>query len=450
MRRRVRCVPTGVRWRIEGEYNSMTKTSRLLTTRRSALGMAAAVLGTSVLARPANLPARAHPRIGALKSMTSGAQPIAAAERIARINKLQGLMQQQKVAALLVESGSTLDYFTGVRWHLSERVTAAVIPASGPTIIVTPFFEQPSIHEMLQVPAEIRTWEEDENPFELIAGALNDHGAAPGPLAVDANLRFYVLDGVTKQLTAHRQVVPGYEFVRACRMFKSPAELALMQLANDVTLAALRHVHANLQLGMHTADVSELMDRTTAALGGGAEEFSLALLNEASAFPHGSKVVQTIREDSVVLMDCGCTVQGYQSDISRTWVFGQASPRQKEVWDTVKRGQEIALETARIGVPTGNIDKAVRAFYEQKGWGKNYALPGLSHRTGHGIGLDGHEAPYLVRNDPTPLQANMCFSDEPGIYIPGEFGIRLEDCWYMTEQGPKLFTPLAKSIDDPV
>ena len=450
MRRRARCVPMGARWPIEGKQNSMSTIPGPVITRRSALGMAAAVLGTSAVASAATPPPRAHPRFDLLTSLTTGAQPITAAERNARINKLQGLLQQHKVAALLVESGSTLDYFTGVRWHLSERVTAAVIPASGPAIIVTPFFEQPSIHEMLQVPAEIRTWQEDQNPFALIAAALSDRGAAPGPLGVDANLRFYVLDGVTRELTQHRQVVPGYELVRACRMFKSPAELALMQLANNVTLAALRHVHANLQLGMHTADVSELMDRTTAALGGSAEGFSLALLNEASAFPHGSKVVQTIREGSVVLMDCGCTVHGYQSDISRTWVFGQATPRQKEVWDTVKRGQELALETARIGVPTGNIDKAVRAFYEEKGWGKNYALPGLSHRTGHGIGLDGHEAPYLVRNDPTPLQANMCFSDEPGIYIPGEFGIRLEDCWYMTEQGPKLFTPLAKSIEDPI
>jgi Xaa-Pro dipeptidase len=420
-----------------------------MTTRRFVIGMGAAALAATAAATAVTVTPRARPRLGELKSMTLGAQPISAAERIARLNKLQGLMQQQKIAALLVESGSTLDYFTGVRWHLSERVTAAVIPASGQTVIVTPFFEQPSIHEMVQVPAEIRTWHEDENPFALIAGVLNSQGAAPGPLAVEANLRFYVLDAVTKELTQHRQMVPGYELVRACRMFKSPAELALMQLANDVTLTALRHVHANLQLGMQTADVSDLMERTTAALGGGTE-FSLALLNEASAFPHGSKVVQTIRQGSVILMDCGCTVHGYQSDISRTWVFGEASPRQKEVWNTVKRGQEIALETARLGVPTGNIDKAVRAFYEQKGWGKNYALPGLSHRTGHGIGLDGHEAPYLVRNDSTPLQANMCFSDEPGIYIPGEFGIRLEDCWYMTGQGPKLFTPLAKSIDDPI
>jgi Xaa-Pro dipeptidase len=232
-------------------------------------------------------------------------------------------------------------------------------------------------------------------------------------------------------------------------MVKSPAELALMQLANDVTLAAIRHVHGNIQLGMQTPDVSRLIAEATVALGGG-YDFSLSLLNEASAFPHGSKLVQTVREGSVILVDCGCTVHGYQSDISRTWVFGEPTPRQREVWKMVRRGQEIALETAKIGSPVGNIDRAVRAFYEANGWSKSYALPGLSHRTGHGIGMDGHENPYLVRSDPTPLAAGMCFSDEPGLYIPGEFGIRLEDCWHMTGQGPKLFTPLATSIDQPV
>jgi Xaa-Pro dipeptidase len=415
-------------------------------SRRAA--MAAIAAATAVAATSARAAVGAR-QVTGLTPMTSGAKPISPAERNARVTKLQGLMQQKKIAALLVDTGSTLDYFTGVQWHLSERVTAAVIPAFGKTVIVTPFFEQPTIHEMLQIPAEIRTWQEDENPFELIAGALNDRGAPTGPLAVEGTTRYYVLDAVTKALKRQREVVPGHELVRACRMFKSPAELALLQIANDVTLTALRYVHAHLELGMRTADVSDLMDQATVALGA-ESEFSMALLNEASAFPHGSKVVQTIRNGSVVLMDCGCVVHGYQSDISRTWVFGEPTARQREVWNTVKRGQEIALETAKAGVPTGNIDKAVRAFYESKGWGNNYSLPGLSHRTGHGIGLDGHEDPYLVRSDTTPLQAGMCFSDEPGIYIPGEFGIRLEDCWHMTEQGPKLFTALAKSIDDPV
>jgi Xaa-Pro dipeptidase len=192
-----------------------------------------------------------------------------------------------------------------------------------------------------------------------------------------------------------------------------------------------------------------LMDHATISLGG-SPEFSLVLLNEASAYPHGSVKPQKIREGSVILMDCGCAVHGYESDISRTWVFGQANARQRKVWDTVKRGQELALETAKINFPVGSIDDAVRKYYESQGWGPGYRLPGLSHRTGHGIGLDGHEPPYLVHGDATPLQAGMCFSDEPGIYIPGEFGIRLEDCWYMTASGPKLFTPLAKSLEQPI
>jgi Xaa-Pro dipeptidase len=392
----------------------------------------------------------ANPRATGLTSITKQAQPITVQERNARIDKLQDSMQQKKIGAILIESGTSLEYFTGVRWRQSERITAAIIPATGPLSIVTPFFESPSIRETLQTPGEVRPWNEDENPFELIVRILQEHGLAGGVLAIDAMTRFFVVDSIAKASGGKLNIVAGNELVRACRMFKSPAELALMQIANDVTLAALRYVHRHVELGMQTADISNLMEAATVALGGG-YDFSLALLNEASAYPHGSIVVQRVRKGSVILMDCGCTVHGYQSDISRSWVFGsQPTARQRQVWNTVKRGQEIALESARLGVPVGSIDVAVRSFYEQQGWSRNYALPGLSHRTGHGIGLDGHESPYLVRNDTTPLQAGMCFSDEPGIYIPGEFGIRLEDCWHMTEEGPKLFTPLAKSIDDPV
>jgi Xaa-Pro dipeptidase len=222
-----------------------------------------------------------------------------------------------------------------------------------------------------------------------------------------------------------------------------------MQLANDVTLTALKHVHGRVEAGMSGPDIRGLMAEATEALGG-SHLFSLVLLNEASAFPHGSDKPQAVREGSVVLVDTGCSVHGYQSDVSRTWIHGEPTRRQREVWDTVKRGQEIALETAKIGVPVGALDRAVRAYYEGKGWSPNYGLPGTSHRTGHGIGMDGHEPPYLVRSDTTPLAAGMCFSDEPGIYIPGEFGVRMEDCWYMNEAGPKLFTPLAASIDRPI
>jgi Xaa-Pro dipeptidase len=384
-----------------------------------------------------------------LTSLTKGVQPITAQEHGARIAKVQSLMQQRKVAALLVEAGSSLEYFTGIHWWRSERTTAALIPANGGVIVVTPFFEEPSVRESLKIAADVRPWQEDESPFDLIVSALRDRVAAQGPLAVEATTRFFIIDHITKAWGAGREVISGDELVRACRIVKSSTELALMQSANDVTLAALKHVHGQIEAGMSDADIMKLVVAATEALGG-KHEFSLVLLNEASAYPHGSVKPQAIRKGSVVLIDTGCSVHGYQSDISRSWIFGEPSSRQREVWDTVKRGQELALETAKIGVAVGAVDKAVRAFYEGKGWSKDYRLPGTSHRTGHGIGMDVHEPPYLVRNDTTPLEAGMCFSDEPGIYIPGEFGIRMEDCWYMTEAGPKLFTALAKSIEQPI
>jgi Xaa-Pro dipeptidase len=383
-----------------------------------------------------------------LKSLTGDAKPISAEERHARIAKAQSLMAQRKIAALLVESGSSLEYFTGIRWHRSERTTLGVIPASGEVLVVTPAFEEPSVRETLQVGGDVRPWDEHENPFEIIVQGLKERGINSGVLAAESTMRFFIIAGIREASSAY-EIIPADPIVRACRLIKSPAELALLQVANDVTIEALRQVHAQVALGMSGSDIGALMDRATISLGG-SPEFSLVLLNEASAYPHGSVKPQKIREGSVILMDCGCAVHGYQSDISRSWVFGQPNARQRKVWDTVKRGQEIALETAKINVPVGAIDDAVRKYYESQGWGPGYRLPGLSHRTGHGIGLDGHEPPYLVHGDTTPLQAGMCFSDEPGLYTPGEFGIRLEDCWYMTASGPKLFTPLAKSLEQPI
>jgi Xaa-Pro dipeptidase len=414
--------------------------SRLQLSRRAMLGMAA---GATVYANMKALSATPTD----LEPITAGAQPIAAEERALRIAKLQTLMQQRGIAGFMLEAGSSLEYFTGIRWWRSERTTAALIPADGKSIVVTPFFEEPSVREHLQVPADVRTWKEDESPFELLAAAIRERAAPKGAVAIEGTTRYFIVDRVTR--ASRRQSVLGEDLVRACRMIKSPAELALMQTANEVTLAAIRHVHGHIEAGMAGTHIMELLVRATNALGG-SHEFSLVLLNEASAFPHGSDKPQTVRNGSVILIDSGCTLHGYQSDISRTWVFGEPSARQRDVWNTVKRGQEIALETAKIGTPVAAIDKAVRAYYEGRGWSKDYGLPGTSHRTGHGIGVDGHEWPYLVRNDSTPLASGMCFSDEPGIYIPGEFGIRLEDCWYMTDIGPKLFTPLARSIHEPI
>jgi Xaa-Pro dipeptidase len=390
----------------------------------------------------------ARPSASALKSIAGGATPISSGERLARLSKVQGLMQQQRIAALMIEPGGSLEYFTGIRWHRSERTTLAVIPAAGDVLVVTPAFEEPSVRETLQVPGDVRPWDEHESPFERVVQALKERGIQSGVIAAESTMRFFIVAGI-RQIASGYEIVPADALVRACRLIKSPAELNLMQLANTITIEALRYVHEHLAVGMRAAEIAAMMDYATTMLGG-APEFALVLLNEASAYPHGSLTPQTVHDGSTVLMDCGCAVHGYQSDITRTWVFGQPSPRQRKVWNTVKRGQEIALETAKIGVPVGRIDDAVRSYYVSEGWGPGYHLPGLSHRTGHGIGLDGHEPPYLVHGDATPLQSGMCFSDEPGIYIPGEFGIRLEDCWHMTDAGPALFTPLAKSLDQPI
>ena len=415
-------------------------------------GLCACTLIAADAARRAGArePAAAAPPAPAseLRPIAGSAHPISAAERRARIAKLQALMEQRRIGALLIESGASLEYFTGIRWHRSERTTAAVIPARGEVLIVTPAFEEPSVRETLLVGGDVRPWNESDNPFAAIVQGLRDRGVRAGPVAVEPTVRFFIVDGVRKAASGY-EIVSGDPLIRACRMIKSPAELALMQTANDVTIAALRYVHGHVERGMTGADLGALMNGATVALGG-APEFALVLLNEASAYPHGSLQPQAVGDGSIILMDCGCTVEGYQSDISRTWVHGEPNKRQRKIWGTVRRGQEIALETAKIGIAAGELDDAVRGYYESEGFGPGYKLPGLSHRTGHGIGLDGHEPAYLVHGDTTQLEFGMCFSDEPGIYIPGEFGIRLEDCWHMTADGSALFTPLAKSIEEPI
>lgn len=382
-----------------------------------------------------------------LASLTRNAQPISQAERLARIAKAQGLMKASGLSALVIEPGASLTYFTGVEWWRSERVTAAIIPVEGETLIVTPHFEEPSVRESLAVPAEITLWQEDEDPASVAAPWLAKRKLDRGAIGVEETVRFFVTDGLARKLPQAR-FVPGAPVVRGCRMVKSPAEIALMQLAADVTVGAYRYAHSKIERGMTPADIGALMDRATIALGG-KPEFNLILLGEASAYPHGSGKPQAVREGEVVLMDCGCTVEGYQSDISRTFVFGEPSAHQRKVWAEVARGQQIAFETARPGVAAGAVDDAVRRHYESLGYGPRYALPGLSHRTGHGIGLDGHEPVNFVHGETTTLAPGMCFSNEPGLYLPGQFGVRLEDCLYMTERGPRWFSEPPASIDAP-
>jgi Xaa-Pro dipeptidase len=374
--------------------------------------------------------------------------PIGTSERLQRLTKAKALMVRHGIGAVIVESGSSLDYLTGVQWHRSERLTAAVIPAQGDPIIVTPFFERPSVAETLAIPAEIRTWNEDEEPLKLVADFLRERGVAGEPIGFEETDRYFIFDRLGQQMPGLK-AVSANSVVRALRLIKSPAELALMQVANDITLRAMRHASEKAKPGMTPAQFSAAIDTFTTALGG-SPEFSLVLIDEASALPHGSKKPQSVKKGSTILFDCGCSVHGYQSDISRTFVFGASpTPEQRRVWNQVHEGQWIAIRAAKIGAPAGSVDDAVRAAYTSWGYGPGYKLPGLSHRTGHGIGMDGHEPAYLVHGDMTPLAEGMCFSDEPGIYIPGKFGVRLEDCWHITEEGPKFFSEPPPSIDQP-
>ena len=390
----------------------------------------------------------AEPDLSALQDITGDAQPIGAQERAWRIERAQALMRANGIGAVLIEAGSSLTYFTGIKWWRSERLTAAVLPVDGEAMVVTPFFEEPSVRESLGIPANVRVWQEDEDPLKLIAGFLKERRLADKPVGIEETVRYFAVDGLRHALP-DVSIVSANPVVRAVRMRKTPAEIALMQMATDVTIAAYRWTYDRVETGMSASDVSALMSGATRKLGGDVE-FSMVLLNEASAYPHGSKQPQKVVKGGVVLMDCGCAVHGYQSDVSRTWVHGPPSTAQRTVWDQVRRGQRVAFTAARLGVPAGSVDDAVRGYYEALGYGPRYKLPGLSHRTGHGIGMDGHEPVNLVHGEEEPLDVGMCFSDEPGIYLPGKFGVRLEDCFHMTESGPRYFSEPPRSIDAPM
>jgi Xaa-Pro dipeptidase len=374
--------------------------------------------------------------------------PIGRDERLARLARARALMQANDIGAIIIESGPSLDYFTGVRWGRSERLTGAVIPAVGDPIIVTPFFERPSVEESLGIPVEVRTWNEDEEPLKLVAGFLRERGLASARVGMEETNRYFILDRLSQQLPGVR-VVSANPVVRGCRMIKTAPEIALMQAASDLTLATIADVHGKLKEGMTPADIGAMMEAGMVARGG-ASPWALVLLGEAAAYPHGSGKPQSVKRSEVVLIDTGCAVRGYQSDISRTFVFGDPTAEQRKVWNQVARGQQIANSAARIGAPAGSVDDAVRRAYQSWGYGPGYKLPGLSHRTGHGIGMEGHEPVNLVHGEATPLAPGMCFSNEPGIYLPGKFGVRLEDCFQMTASGPKWFSIPPKSLEEPI
>lgn len=386
--------------------------------------------------------------LNALKPLTNGASFITDSERQQRRSKLSALLAKRGVFAALIEPGSTLDYFTGVQWWLSERITAGLITADGNSLFITPSFEESRLREMVGSTPQIITWEEDENPFALLAAWLKAASPNAGTVVLDQGVRHFIAHGLS-QAAPDWQLGSSVNEVNACRMIKSDAELALMTLANSITIAAYRAVHPLVQAGMSGPDISALMQQAQTRLGGETPSGGTQL-GRGSALPHGSREPEYVSDGQVVLMDFGCAVGGYRSDISRTFIFGEANTDQQRLWDLVHRGQALAFEHAKPGTQAGEVDKIVRRFYEQEGFGPGYQLPGLSHRLGHGIGLDVHEPINFVGNETTPLQPGMCLSNEPGLYIPGKYGVRLEDCLYITESGPRWFSTPSPSLANPM
>lgn len=386
--------------------------------------------------------------IDSLQPITKDVVPISVAERQERIAKAQRLLAEQKMQALVLDAGTSLLYFTGIKWSPSERTMVAVIPAKGEVFYICPGFEESRLRELITIGKEVYAWQEDESPYALIASAFKKAGIESGTIGIEERLRFFIMDGIRKE-ASHLNYVSGDAVTIPCRMIKLPAEIALMQKASDVTVAAIQAGISSLREGMSQNEVSSIISEAHTKLGGTAG-FALVLFGESSAMPHGSIKPRTLQKGDVVLMDCGCAVQSYQSDITRTIVFG-ATPTKKQldVWNLEQKAQAAGFAAAQNGMACEGVDAAARKIIVEAGFGPGYQLPGLPHRTGHGIGMDGHEWGNMVKGNKQILEPGMCFSIEPNISIPGEFGVRLEDCVYMTAEGPKWFSKTSTSIDKP-
>jgi Xaa-Pro dipeptidase len=389
------------------------------------------------------------PSIAVLTSMKDQAQPITAEERRGRIEKARRLMSERGVDALMLTGGTSLVYFSGMHWGLSERLFAMVLPVKGDAFYVCPAFEEERAREQIATgplggSADVRTWEEHEDPYQRVAQGLRDRGIAAGSLGIEETIRFVFSDGVAKAAPTVK-VTSGTPISAGCRITKDAHELALMRLASQVTLKAYEAAWKALKDGMTQDDFASLVALAHRQLGfeGGAG----VQVGQYSALPHGSITPQVVREGSILLIDGGCAVEGYVSDISRTFVLGKATDKMKQVFDIEYAAQTAALKAARPGVPCEAVDAAARKVITDAGSGPDYKY--FTHRVGHGMGMDGHEWPYLVKGNTLPLAPGMTFSDEPGIYIPGEFGVRLEDDMIITEQGAELTTPQSPSLEDP-
>ena len=435
----------------------MTDNSQPNTSRREFLGATAIAAtgtmlsaaehpftGTAFAQKPNDLP----PAIAALKSMRDLATPITSGERRGRIEKAKQLMKASGIDALLLCGGTSMEYFAGIRWGLSERLLAAIIPVHGSAFLVTPKFEEERALEQarngpLGQETDVYAWEEDESPYSLIAKGLRARSLATATIGAEETVRFVFADGAA-QLPGVK-VVSGTPVTAGCRTVKDAHEIALMRLASQVTLKAYEAAWKSLKEGMTQNDFATLVQLAHKQLG--FEGSAGVQVGKYSALPHGSTTPQIVREGSILLMDGGCKVEGYSSDLSRTFVLGKPTQRMKDVFEIEHRAQATAVKTARPGLPCEAVDAAARKVIIDAGFGPDYKY--FSHRVGHGMGMDGHEWPYLVRGNTLPLRPGMVFSDEPGIYIPGEFGIRLEDDMVITESGAELFTPQSPSLEKP-
>jgi Xaa-Pro dipeptidase len=388
------------------------------------------------------------PAIRALRPMKDGVTPITVAERQGRLEKARRIMREQGVDALMLTGGTSMNYFTGIQWGLSERLLAAFIPVNGRPFLVTPKFEEVRAMEQVALGpmtdgADVYAWEESDDPYALIANGLRSRGLATATIAVEETVRWQFSNGVSR-LPAVR-LTDGTPVTAGCRMVKDAHEIALMRHASHVTWKAYEAAWKSLKEGMTQDDFARLVSQAHARLG-----FSGSAgvqVGKYSALPHGSATPQVVREGSILLIDGGCKVEGYSSDLSRTFVLGKPTQRMKDVFEVEHRAQSMAVATARPGLPCEAVDAAARKVIVDAGFGPDYTF--FSHRVGHGMGMDGHEWPYLVRGNKLPLASGMVFSDEPGIYIPEEFGVRLEDDMLITETGAELFTPQSESLEKP-
>jgi Xaa-Pro dipeptidase len=393
------------------------------------------LVGTATFAQSKD---SANPKV---KEIRSRIKPITTDERMMRIEKAKELMTVENIDALFLEGGTTLNYFTGINWGRSERLFAMILPKNGEPQYIAPKFEESRAQEQVKS-AKLLTWEEHESPYVLVSQILKEMGIVSGTLGIEESTREFVVEGITKEIpTLH--LVSGTPVTAGCRSVKSAHELELMQIANDITAEVFTSSLSSLKEGMTEREFGSIISKLFSefGVGGGA----LVLFGEASAYPHGLVKEHTLQENQIVLIDGGCTVGGYNSDVTRTTVFGKPSEKMNATWSIVRKAQDAGLAAAKPGVPAEAIDAAARQVVVDAGYGPDYKY--FTHRLGHGIGMEGHEWYYLVRGNKRAVQQGNTFSNEPGIYIIGEFGIRLEDEMLITEDGAKLMLPQAVSLE---